>query len=67
MSKMILIAALLTVGVGLRLKPMTAGDSPNARGPESQLSLAGRASRDRARRSYLVSSVVLPRSTSNQP
>jgi hypothetical protein len=67
MSKILLIAALLTVGVGVRLKPMVADDSPSARAAESPVSLARRASRDRTRRSYLFSSVVLPHSSSNQP
>jgi hypothetical protein len=66
MSKILLIAALLTVGVGVRLKPMVADGSPSARA-ESSVSLARRASRDRTRGINLFSSVVLPHSPSNQP
>jgi len=66
MSKILLIAALLTVGVGVRLKPMVADDSSSARA-ESPVSLARRASRDRTRGINLFSSVVLPHSPSNQP
>jgi hypothetical protein len=67
MCKVFLIAALLTVGVGVRLKPMATNNSPSARTAESPLSLARRASRDSTRRSYLFSSVVVPHSPSNQP
>ena len=67
MGKSLLIAALLTVGVGVRLKPMVAHDSPGVRAAESSVSLARPASRYRTRRSYLFSSVVLPHSLSNQP
>jgi hypothetical protein len=67
MSKILLIATLLTVGVGVRLKPMVADDSPGARAAESPVSFAIRASRDRTRRSYLFSSLVFPHSPSNQP
>jgi hypothetical protein len=49
MSKILLIAALLTVGVGVRLKPMVADDSPSARAAASPVSFARRASRDRTR------------------
>jgi hypothetical protein len=63
MSKILLIAALLTVGVGVRLKPMVAGDSPSARAAASPVSFARRASRDRT----LFSSVVRSHSPSNQP
>jgi hypothetical protein len=54
MSKILLIATLLTVGVGVRLKPMVADDSPSARAAEPPVSFAIRASRDRTRRSYLL-------------
>jgi hypothetical protein len=67
MSKILLIAAVLTVGVSVRLKPMVADDSPSARAAESPVSLARQASRDRTRRSYLFSSVVFLHSPSNQP
>jgi hypothetical protein len=67
MSKILLLTALLTVGVGVRLKPIVADDSPGARAAASPLSLARRASRDPTRRSYLFSSVVRPHSTSDQP
>ena len=67
MSKILLIAALLTVGVGVRLKPIVADDSPSARAAASPVSLARWASRDRTRRSYLFSSVIRPHSPSNQP
>jgi hypothetical protein len=67
MSKILLIAALLTVGVGVRLKPMVTDDSPGARAAASPVSLARRASLDRTRRSYLFSSVIRPHSPSNQP
>ena len=65
MSKILLIAALLTVGVGVRLKPIVADDSHSARPAASPVSLARRASRDRTRRSDLFSSVVRPHSPSN--
>jgi hypothetical protein len=67
MSKILMIAALLTVGVGVRLKPVVADDLPSARAAESAVSFARRASRDRTRPSYLFSSVVRPHSPSNQP
>lgn len=62
MSKILLIAALLTVGVGVRLKPMVAYDSPSARAAAFPVSFA-RGSRDRT----LFSSLVRPHSPSNQP
>jgi hypothetical protein len=65
MTKILLIAALLTVGVGVRLKPMVADGSHSARPAASAVSLARRASRDRTRRSYLFGSVVRPHSPSN--
>jgi hypothetical protein len=67
MSKILLIAVLLTVGVGVRLKPMVADDSPGARAAASPVSFVRRASRDRNGRSYLFSSVVRPHSPSDQP
>jgi len=67
MSKILLIAALLTIGVGVRLKPMVADASPSARAAEPSVLLARRASRDRTRGINLFSSVVLPHSPSNQP
>jgi hypothetical protein len=50
MSKILLLTAMLTVGVGLRLKPIAAEDSPSARAAAAPVSLARRASRDRTRR-----------------
>jgi len=67
MGKSLLIAALLTLGVGVRLKPIVAHDLPGAQAEESPVSLATRASRDRIRHSYLFGSAVLPHSPSNQP
>jgi len=52
MCKVVLIAALLTVGVGVRLKPMVRDDSPGARVAAAPVSLARRASRDPTRRGY---------------
>jgi hypothetical protein len=63
MSKILLIAALLTVGVGVRVKPVVADDSPRAREAASPVSFARWASRDRT----LFSSVLRPHSPSNQP
>jgi hypothetical protein len=63
MSKILLIAALLTVGVGVRLKPMVAYDSPGARAAAFPASFARRTNRDRT----LFSSLVRPHSPSNQP
>jgi hypothetical protein len=53
MSKIILIAALLTVSVGVRVKPLVADNSPSARAAQAPASLAGPANRDRTRHAKL--------------